>query len=108
MRMRAVTAAACVAAALTGLAACGGSSPHVNAAASHSASARSSASSSPASPESTRSRSASDITGKWTGSCNFPGLQFQDMQLNPDSTAVVGGSETAWATIEKQNPGASI
>lgn len=105
--MRAVTAAACVAAALTGIAACGGSSPHVNAAASHSASARSSASSSPASPESTRSRSASDITGKWTGSCNFPGLQFQDMQLNPDSTAVVGGSETAWATIEKQNPGAS-
>jgi hypothetical protein len=50
-----------------------------------------------------------DVEGHWTGNCDFSvggkALQFQDMQLNPDGTAVVGGNSTSWAVLTESPPG---
>ena len=100
-------AAASIAALTITAAACGGSA--------HKA-APAPASSSTAAPASQRAGSAPratrgpiDVEGHWTGNCDFSvggkALQFQDMQLNPDGTAVVGGNSTAWAVLTESPPG---
>jgi len=92
------------------VAACGGT--HAAAPKAHpsySATSNSAAASPSASPSPVITRSPGDVTGSWTGSCNFTtvsgdNLSFSNIQLNDDGTATIDDNQGTWAKLKVQPP----